>query len=124
MRRGGANRHTGSRSATLRHGQVGGKVGEAEHRKGCLARGAGHCPEVNGSVPGRTLIVAEDPVIWFSGGQYQVLYDYPGDRVGYHLTSTDGIHNWTDQGWPTIPDLAGDRALLITLTKAGERGQA
>ena len=45
-----------------------------------------------------TYTVAEDPVIWYSGGQYHVLYDYPGDRVGYHLTSTDGIHNWTDQG--------------------------
>jgi hypothetical protein len=45
-----------------------------------------------------TYTVAEDPVIWFSGGQYHVLYDYPGDRVGYHLSSSDGIHAWTDQG--------------------------
>ncbi len=45
-----------------------------------------------------TYVLAEDPVIWFSGGQYHVLYDYPDDRVGYHLTSTDGIHDWTDRG--------------------------
>jgi hypothetical protein len=45
-----------------------------------------------------TYTLAEDPVIWFSGGQYHVLYDYPDDRVGYHLTSSDGIHDWTDQG--------------------------
>jgi hypothetical protein len=45
-----------------------------------------------------TCINPEDPVIWYSGGQYHVLYDYPNDRVGYHLTSPDGIHNWTDQG--------------------------
>lgn len=45
-----------------------------------------------------TYSVAEDPVIWYSGGLYHVLYDYPGDRVGYHLTSVDGIHNWTDRG--------------------------
>ena len=45
-----------------------------------------------------TYSLAEDPVIWYSGGQYHVLYDYPDDRVGYLLTSTDGIHNWTDQG--------------------------
>jgi hypothetical protein len=45
-----------------------------------------------------TYTLAEDPVIWFSGGQYHVLYDYPDDRVGYHLTSPDGIHDWTDQG--------------------------
>ncbi len=49
---------------------------------------------------------AEDPVIWFSGGQYHVLYDYPSDRVGYHLTSTDGIHNWTDQGLAYDPRYA------------------
>ena len=42
--------------------------------------------------------LAEDPVIWYSGGQYHVLYDYPDDRVGYHLTSVDGVHNWTDGG--------------------------
>src|SRR4051812_8101987 len=53
-----------------------------------------------------TYTVAEDPVIWFSGGQYHVLYDYPGDRVGYHLTSTDGIHNWTDQGLAYDPRYA------------------
>jgi hypothetical protein len=48
--------------------------------------------------PESTYTLAEDPVIWYSGGQYHVLYDYPDDRVGYHLTSTDGIHDWTDQG--------------------------
>ncbi len=53
-----------------------------------------------------TYILAEDPVIWYSGGQYHVLYDYPGDRVGYHLTSTDGIHNWTDQGFAYDPRMA------------------
>lgn len=45
-----------------------------------------------------TYIVAEDPVIWHSGGLYHVMYGYPGDRVGYHLTSVDGITNWTDRG--------------------------
>jgi hypothetical protein len=53
-----------------------------------------------------TYILAEDPVIWYSGGQYHVLYDYPDDRVGYHLTSTDGIHNWTDQGVAFDPRMA------------------
>jgi hypothetical protein len=53
-----------------------------------------------------TYTVAEDPVIWFSGGQYHVLYDYPGDRVGYHLSSSDGIHNWTDQGLAYDPRYA------------------
>jgi hypothetical protein len=53
-----------------------------------------------------TYVLAEDPVIWYSGGQYHVLYDYPDDRVGYHLTSTDGIHNWTDQGFAYDPRMA------------------
>jgi hypothetical protein len=53
-----------------------------------------------------TYTLAEDPVIWFSGGQYHVLYDYPDDRVGYHLTSADGIHNWTDQGLAYDPRYA------------------
>jgi hypothetical protein len=50
-----------------------------------------------------TYSVAEDPVIWYSSGLYHVLYDYPGDRVGYHLTSVDGIHNWTDRGFAYDP---------------------
>ena len=53
-----------------------------------------------------TYSLAEDPVIWFSGGQYHVLYDYPDDRVGYHLTSVDGIHDWTDRGLAYDPRYA------------------
>jgi hypothetical protein len=49
---------------------------------------------------------AEDPLIWYSGGQYHVVYDYPDDKVGYHLTSMDGIHDWTDQGFAYDPRMA------------------
>jgi hypothetical protein len=49
---------------------------------------------------------AEDPLIWYSGGQYHVVYDYPDDKVGYHLTSPDGIHDWTDQGFAYDPRMA------------------
>jgi MYXO-CTERM domain-containing protein len=48
--------------------------------------------------PESTYVYAEDPVIWYSGGQYHVIYNYPDDRVAYHLTSTDGIHDWADHG--------------------------
>jgi hypothetical protein len=48
--------------------------------------------------PEDTYVYAEDPAIWYSGGQYHVVYNYPGDRVAYHLTSPDGIHDWTDRG--------------------------
>jgi hypothetical protein len=58
-----------------------------------------HSDPMGPSTVESTYTLAEDPMIWFSGGQYHVLYDYPDDRVGYHLTSSDGIHNWTDQGW-------------------------
>ena len=40
----------------------------------------------------------EDPVIWFSGGLYHVLVNNWSDRKAYHLTSEDGIHNWTYRG--------------------------
>jgi hypothetical protein len=53
-----------------------------------------------------TYALAEDPVIWYSGGQYHVLYDYPDDRVGYHLTSIDGVHDWTDRGLAYDPRYA------------------
>jgi hypothetical protein len=56
--------------------------------------------------PENTYVLAEDPVIWYSGGMYHVLYDYPDDRVGYHLTSPDGISNWTDRGFAYDPRLA------------------
>jgi hypothetical protein len=48
--------------------------------------------------PESVYVYAEDPIIWYSGGQYHVIYNYPDDRIAYHLTSTDGIHDWTDQG--------------------------
>ena len=53
-----------------------------------------------------TYELAEDPLIWYSGGQYHVLYDYPDDRVGYHLTSIDGVHDWTDRGLAYDPRYA------------------
>jgi hypothetical protein len=65
-----------------------------------------HSDPMGPSTVESTYSLAEDPVIWFSGGQYHVLYDYPDDRVGYHLTSSDGIHNWTDQGLAYDPRYA------------------
>ena len=60
-------------------------------------------PTAPGGAPENTYVLAEDPKIWYSGGQCHVIYDYPDDRVGYHLTSQDGIHNWTDQGFAFDP---------------------
>jgi hypothetical protein len=40
----------------------------------------------------------EDPTIWYSGGRYHVLYQSSTDRIGYELSSPDGVHDWTDGG--------------------------
>jgi hypothetical protein len=40
----------------------------------------------------------EDPTIWYSGGRYHVLYQSSTDRIGYELSSVDGVHDWTDGG--------------------------
>ena len=36
----------------------------------------------------------EDPVIWYSGGQYHIVVNKWDTRKAYHLTSKDGISNW------------------------------
>jgi hypothetical protein len=47
------------------------------------------------NLPQRNL---EDPVIWFSGGQYHIVINCWSSRKAYHLTSVDGITNWVNQG--------------------------
>jgi MYXO-CTERM domain-containing protein len=44
----------------------------------------------------------EDPHIWRSAGVYHVVYSGSGDRVGWHLYSTDGL-NWKDNGYAWSP---------------------
>ncbi|HLP01699.1 MAG TPA: glycoside hydrolase family protein [Opitutaceae bacterium] len=45
-------------------------------------------------LPGLDLDTAEDPVIWYSGGRYHIVVNWWNARKAYHLTSTDGIHDW------------------------------
>ena len=40
----------------------------------------------------------EDPVIWCSGGQYHMVYNYYDLRKARHMVSPDGIKNWKDMG--------------------------
>lgn len=40
----------------------------------------------------------EDPCIWYSGGLYHILVNSWSTRKAYHLTSSDGIHDWTNRG--------------------------
>ncbi|HEX2872004.1 MAG TPA: MYXO-CTERM sorting domain-containing protein [Polyangiaceae bacterium] len=53
-------------------------------------------------VPNPSYIWQEDPHIWRSGGVYHVIYSGSGDRVGWHVYSTDGL-NWKDNGYGWSP---------------------
>lgn len=54
------------------------------------------------NVPNPGYIWQEDPHIWRSGGVYHVIYSGSGDRVGWHVYSTDGL-NWKDNGYAWSP---------------------
>jgi MYXO-CTERM domain-containing protein len=53
-------------------------------------------------VPNPGHIWQEDPHIWRSQGVYHVIYSGSGDRVGWHVYSTDGL-NWKDNGYAWSP---------------------
>jgi MYXO-CTERM domain-containing protein len=58
------------------------------------------------SIPGvsnPTFTWEEDPHIWLSGGVYHIIYSGSGDRVGWHVYSSDGITNWKDGGYAWSP---------------------
>ena len=46
----------------------------------------------------------EDPVVWYSGGLYHIVVNCWSARKAYHLTSPDGIKNWTYRGVAYDPD--------------------
>lgn len=54
-------------------------------------------PHIAG-LPQHDLRNLEDPVVWFSGGKYHIVVNNWSDRKAYHLTSLDGISNWTYRG--------------------------
>jgi hypothetical protein len=45
----------------------------------------------------------EDPNLWYSGGQYHLVVDDYSGRKAMHLTSPDGINNWTYRGVAYTP---------------------
>jgi hypothetical protein len=51
-----------------------------------------------GSVFPKGIPNLEDPCIWYSGGLYHIVVNSWSTRVAYHLTSRDGIHDWTNRG--------------------------
>jgi len=50
------------------------------------------------TIDGQAVRNLEDPVVWFSGGLYHIVVNSWSARKAYHLTSTDGIHNWILRG--------------------------
>jgi hypothetical protein len=51
-------------------------------------------PSIQGEDNGK----AEDPIMWYSGGYFHVVYNYWNTRKGYHIMSRDGVHNWINTG--------------------------
>lgn len=55
-------------------------------------------PSVYPKVAGLPLRNLEDPVVWYSGGLYHIVVNSWSARKAYHITSADGINDWTFQG--------------------------
>lgn len=55
-------------------------------------------PSVYMPNPGMDNSKAEDPLLWYSGGFYHVVYNYWDARKSYHIMSPDGVNNWKDTG--------------------------
>ncbi|BAJ74955.1 endoglucanase [Microbacterium testaceum StLB037] len=54
-------------------------------------------PPLFSSITGSPTDDMEDPLIWYSGGQYHVIFNSWSAKKAYHYTSTDGATNWTLQ---------------------------
>ena len=59
-----------------------------------LVQGPSVYPTIAG-LPQHDLRNLEDPVVWFSGGLYHIVVNGWSDRKAFHLTSKNGITNWT-----------------------------
>jgi hypothetical protein len=55
-------------------------------------------PSIYPGMPGLPTRDLEDPVIWYSGGMYHIVVNCWSERKAFHLTSPDGIGNWTNRG--------------------------
>jgi len=55
-------------------------------------------PSIYAGMPGLPTRNLEDPVIWHSGGLYHIVVNCWSERKAFHLTSLDGIANWTNRG--------------------------
>jgi hypothetical protein len=55
-------------------------------------------PSIYPNIPGLPRVNLEDPTIWYSGGLYHIVVNCWSERKAFHLTSPDGIGNWTNRG--------------------------
>ncbi len=55
-------------------------------------------PSIYPNIPDLPRKNLEDPVIWYSGGLYHIVVNCWSERKAFHLTSPDGITNWTNRG--------------------------
>ena len=62
-----------------------------------VAQGPSIYPGIEG-MPQHDRQNLEDPTLWFSGGLYHITVNNWSDRKAYHLTSKDGIRDWTFRG--------------------------
>jgi hypothetical protein len=62
-----------------------------------VAQGGYIYPEVK-NFPQHELGHIEDPVLWYSGDLYHITVNNWSDKKAYHITSHDGIHDWTYRG--------------------------
>jgi hypothetical protein len=55
-------------------------------------------PSIYKTVKGLPLKSLEDPTAWYSGGLYHMVVNSWSMRKAFHLTSEDGVTNWTFRG--------------------------
>jgi hypothetical protein len=55
-------------------------------------------PSIYPGMPGLPTRDLEDPVVWYSGGLYHIVVNCWSERKAFHLTSPDGVSNWTNRG--------------------------
>lgn len=67
-------------------------------KQGILGPYKAQGPSIYPGIAGLEQRDLEDPVIWFSGGLYQIVVNSWSQRKAYHLTSPDGVTGWTLRG--------------------------
>ena len=84
--------------AVSRHGSI--MISKSDILGPYVLQGPSVYPKISGLNNGN----AEDPMIWYSGGQYHMTVNWWDARKAYHLTSKDGVTGWKNAGVAYNPD--------------------